>query len=193
MPKQTINNQEMPNNEVFNETTANKTLVLYSSVDGQTLKIINHIKQSLSGDVSVFNIDENPQLDFSLYQKVLVGASIRYGNFRPNIIKFVNQHKAQLDALPNAFFVVCLTARKPEKAIPENNAYMKKFDQISKWQPQLKGVFAGALLYSRYNWWQTLLIQLIMKMTGGSTDKTQDIELTDWQKVDSFSQDFAAR
>lgn len=193
MPKQTINNQEMPNNEVFNETTANKTLVLYSSVDGQTLKIINHIKQSLSGDVSVFNIDENPQLDFSLYQKVLVGASIRYGNFRPNIIKFVNQHKAQLDALPNAFFVVCLTARKPEKAIPENNAYMKKFDQISNWQPQLKGVFAGALLYSRYNWWQTLLIQLIMKMTGGSTDKTQDIELTDWQKVDSFSQDFAAR
>ena len=198
MPKEMMDNQEMPNNEVFNETTGhkttgNKTLVLYSSVDGQTLKIINHIKQSLSGDVSVFNIDENPQIDFSLYQKILVGASIRYGNFRPNFIKFVNQNKAQLDALPNAFFVVCLTARKPEKAVPKNNAYMKKFDQISTWQPQLKGVFAGALLYSRYNWWQTLLIQLIMKMTGGSTDKTQDIELTDWQKVDSFSQDFSTR
>lgn len=193
MLKSTRDNQKMPNNEIFNGTTTNKILVLYSSVDGQTLKIINHIKKSIIGDVSIFNIDENPQIDFSLYQKVLVGASIRYGNFRPNIIKFLNQNKAQLDTLPNAFFVVCLTARKPEKAVPENNAYMKKFDQISQWQPQLKGVFAGALLYSRYNWWQTLLIQLIMKMTGGSTDKTQDIELTDWQKVDSFSQDFIAR
>jgi len=34
----------------------------------------------------------------------------------------------------------------------------------------------GALLYSKYNWWQTLIIQLIMKITGGSTDKAQDIE-----------------
>lgn len=174
-------------------SAVSKTLVLYSSVDGQTLKIINRIKQALTGEVIVLNVDDNPTIDFSLYQKVLIGASIRYGNFRPNIIKFVNQHKTQLDAVCNAFFVVCLTARKPEKAVPENNAYMKKFDQLSQWQPQFKGVFAGALLYSRYNWWQTLLIQLIMKMTGGSTDKTQDIELTDWEKVDSFAQDFAAR
>ncbi|WP_160064526.1 menaquinone-dependent protoporphyrinogen IX dehydrogenase [Psychromonas sp. L1A2] len=188
----TITGEVVPNEATPNETISKNTLILYSSVDGQTLKIINHIKQSILGDVTVLNIDDNPQIDFSLYQKVLVGASIRYGNYRPNILKFVNQHKQQLDSISNAFFVVCLTARKPEKAIPENNAYMKKFDQLSEWQPQLKGVFAGALLYSRYNWWQTLLIQLIMKMTGGSTDKTQDLELTDWQKVDIFSKEFSA-
>lgn len=190
-PKQTETKQT--ETKQTENCAVSKTLVLYSSVDGQTLKIINRIKQPLTGEVIVLNIDDNPTIDFALYQKVLIGASIRYGNFRPNIIKFVNQHKAQLDTVCNAFFVVCLTARKPEKAVPENNAYMKKFDQLSQWQPQLKGVFAGALLYSRYNWWQTLLIQLIMKMTGGSTDKTQDLELTDWEKVDSFAQDFAAR
>jgi len=166
------------------------TLIIYSSVDGQTLKIMNRIKQSLEGEVTVIDIDDNPDIDFTLYNKVLVGASIRYGNFRKNIINFVNQHKSQLDALQNAFFVVCLTARKPEKAVPENNAYMKKFEQLSEWQPKHKAVFAGALLYSRYNWWQTLLIQLIMKMTGGSTDKTQDMELTDWQKVQQFGERF---
>jgi len=167
-----------------------KTLALYSSVDGQTLKIINSIKEVVTGDVDIINIDEQPHLDFLNYNKVLIGASIRYGNFRPNLMAFVNQHKAQLDSLPNAFFVVCLTARKPEKAIPENNAYMKKFEENATWVPHKKAVFAGALLYSRYNWWQTLLIQLIMKMTGGSTDKSQDLELTDWQKVESFAQEF---
>ena len=169
----------------------NKTLVLYSSVDGQTLKIIQRIKQHIVGEICVINIDDNPQINFSEYQKVLVGASIRYGNFRPAMIKFVNAHQQQLAKIPNAFFAVCLTARKAEKSTPENNAYMIKFRKLSLWQPHLQGVFAGALLYSRYNWWQTLIIQLIMKITGGSTDKTQDVELTDWQKVDHFSQDFS--
>jgi len=171
---------------------AEKVLVLYSSVEGQTLKIIDQIKQSITQDVDVFDMEAELHIDFSQYQKVLIGASIRYGNFRPSVIKFVNQHQQQLDALPNAFFAVCLTARKPEKAVPENNAYMKKFAQLSQWQPNQRAVFAGALLYSRYNWWQTLLIQLIMKMTGGSTDKTKDMELTDWQQVALFSDTFNA-
>ncbi|MFT6985216.1 MAG: menaquinone-dependent protoporphyrinogen oxidase [Psychromonas sp.] len=169
-----------------------KTLVLYSSVDGQTLKIIERITAQIEDEITLFNVEQPVDIDFSEYDKVLIGASIRYGNFRKSLLKFVNKHKIQLDQLPNAFFLVCLTARKPEKANPENNAYMTKFDQLSLWQPRLKGVFAGALLYSRYNWWQTLIIQLIMKMTGGSTDTTVDIELTDWAKVDLFSRDFAA-
>ena len=169
-----------------------KTLVLYSSVDGQTLKIIKRIIELVEGELEMFNIDLQPEIDFSQYTKVLIGASIRYGNFRKNFVNYINANKTQLDTLPNAFFLVCLTARKPEKSSPDNNAYMAKFDQISQWQPRLKGVFAGALLYSRYNWWQTLLIQLIMKMTGGSTDKSQDIELTDWSKVAVFSKDFSA-
>lgn len=182
--------------KMTSKTTSNnvteKVLVLYSSVDGQTIKIIDKIKKSIEEKVVVFDIDTNPDIDFSEYKKVLIGASVRYGNFRAKTIEFVNQYKQELDSLPNAFFVVCLTARKPEKAVPENNAYMKKFDLLSKWQPKHKAVFAGALLYSRYNWWQTLLIQLIMKMTGGSTDKTQDMELTDWQKVDVFGDTFNA-
>ena len=169
-----------------------RTLVLYSSVEGQTLKIINHITHSLDDQVTLLDMNLNPNIDFTQFDKILIGASIRYGNLRKNVIEFINANKNQIDTLPNAFFLVCLTARKAEKSEPDNNAYMLKFDKLSTWQPRLKGVFAGALLYSRYNWWQTLLIQFIMKMTGGSTDKSQDIELTDWARVDVFIKDFTA-
>lgn len=169
-----------------------RTLVIYSSVDGQTLKIIKRINALMEGEKTLLNVDEQLEIDFSQYDKVLIGASIRYGNFRRNLLDFVNQHKTELDLLPSAFFLVCLTARKPEKADPANNAYMVKFARLSQWQPRLQGVFAGALLYSRYNWWQTLIIQLIMKITGGSTDTKKDMELTDWSKVESFSEDFSA-
>lgn len=169
-----------------------KTLILYSSVDGQTVKIIDYITRSLEGDVVRYNIDLDPFVDFTLFDKVLIGGSIRYGNFRPNLIEFINANKKSLNRLPNAFFLVCLTARNHEKSAPSNNAYMLKFDKLSQWHPQLKGVFAGALLYSRYNWWQTLIIQFIMRVTGGSTDKSQDIELTNWTKVDTFTSKFLA-
>ena len=168
-----------------------KTLVLYSSVDGHTLKIIDRINELVADEMEIIDIDQCSKIDFSQYQKVLIGASVRYGNLRKNLLAFINTNKAELDKLPNAFFLVCLTARKPEKSLPSNNAYMLKFDRLSEWQPQFKAVFAGALLYSRYNWWQTLIIQLIMKITGGSTDKSKDIELTDWEKVDTFSKDFS--
>ena len=168
-----------------------KTLIIYSSVDGQTLKIVDKISESITGEKVIYDLDALPDVDLSEYDKVLIGASVRYGKLRPNLYQFVNTHKAQLDDISNAFFLVCLTARKPEKVDPKNNAYMLKFDALSQWQPKLKVVFAGALMYSRYNWWQTLIIQMIMKITGGSTDKSKDIELTNWADVDAFSKDFA--
>jgi menaquinone-dependent protoporphyrinogen oxidase len=174
------------------KTSRTKTLALYSSVEGQTIKIINEIISNLEEDVILHDINSKQVVDLSQFDKVLIGASIRYGNLRKNMMAFMEKHQRELDNVPNAFFLVCLTARKPEKAVPENNAYMKKFDRLSPWQPQLKAVFAGALLYSRYNWWQTLLIQMIMKMTGGSTDTSLDIELTNWEDVQRFAKQFSA-
>jgi len=172
-----------------------KLLVLYSSCEGQTLKIAKHIiAQQPQTDLSVDyqNLEQLQQaVNWSDYDKVLIGASIRYGKFRPHLYSLLAKYQQQLANLPVAFFGVCLTARKPEKSTPETSVYMKKLNQRAEWMPERQAIFAGALLYSRYTWWQTRLIQMIMKMTGGSTDTSQDIELTDWSKVDDFAMHFA--
>ncbi len=36
------------------------------------------------------------------------------------------------------------------------------------------------------------MIQLIMRMTGGETDTSKEVEYTDWQEVSRFTQDFLA-
>lgn len=36
------------------------------------------------------------------------------------------------------------------------------------------------------------MIQLIMRMTGGETDTSKEVEYTDWQQVSSFTQNFSA-
>ncbi|ART82415.1 protoporphyrinogen oxidase [Oceanisphaera profunda] len=169
-----------------------KLLILYSSRNGQTKKIIDAMQGEFSGyEVELADLHGPLRKNLSKYDKVLIGASIRYGKFHPDLYHFINIHSEQLAAADASFFCVCLTARKPEKANPSNNAYVKQFLAQSRWRPRTIGVFAGALQYSQYTWWQTRIIQLIMKMTGGSTDTSQDIEFTDWNKVQEFAQRIA--
>lgn len=166
-------------------------LIGYSSCDGQARKIAQSIAKEQSEEVELRDLSQTEQWpNPSDFSKVLIGASIRYGNFRPAVHQYVEHFAKELAARPNAFFGVCLTARKPGKDDPQVNVYMRKFVKIHQWQPQCKAMFAGALRYSLYNWWQTRIIQLIMKITGGSTDTSQDIEFTDWNKVADFAQLF---
>ncbi|CAG8999512.1 MAG: Protoporphyrinogen IX dehydrogenase [menaquinone] [Candidatus Celerinatantimonas neptuna] len=167
-------------------------LICYSSSEGHTRKIVQEIAdQQSDADIQIVDLsDTSNWLDPVMFDKVLIGASIHYGKFRPMVHQYVKQYESKLNQIPSAFLGVCLTARKPGKDEPDNSVYMRKFAQGHQWTPQLRAMFAGALRYSVYNWWQTKLIQMIMKITGGSTDKSKDVEFTNWQKVSEFAKQF---
>ncbi|MFM7948568.1 menaquinone-dependent protoporphyrinogen IX dehydrogenase [Hafnia paralvei] len=169
-----------------------KTLVLYSSHDGQTKAIASSIASTLSETLECDVMDLALSMDINLanYQSVVIGASVRYGHFQRSLYKFTKQNVAQLNTMPSAFFAVNLTARKPEKRTPQTNAYTRKFLLATPWQPKQCAVFAGALRYPRYGWLDKVMIKLIMKMTGGETDTSKEVEYTDWQDVTRFAKDF---
>ncbi|EEP90928.1 MULTISPECIES: menaquinone-dependent protoporphyrinogen IX dehydrogenase [Yersinia] len=171
-----------------------KVLILYSSRDGQTQTIASYIAKELSTGATceIQDLANVEKIDLRQYQQVMIGASVRYGHFSPVLSKFVNKHVEQLNQIPSAFFAVNLTARKPEKRSPQTNAYVRKFLLGTPWQPTLCTVFAGALRYPRYRWIDKVMIQLIMRMTGGETDTSKEVEYTDWQQVSGFAQDFSA-
>lgn len=169
-----------------------KALVLYSSRDGQTHAIASYIGNVLreEGECDVIDLQDADKLDLARYGKVMIGASIRYGHFSPLLDKFAKRHADLLNAMPSAFFSVNLTARKPEKRTPQTNAYTRKFLLSTPWQPAMCNVFAGALRYPRYGWLDKVMIQLIMRMTGGETDTRKEVEYTDWNQVKQFAADF---
>lgn len=170
-----------------------KALILYSTRDGQTQKIASALAETIRQQqpCDVLNIQDAAVPDWTLYDRVLIGASIRYGHFQPVVDTFVKQHLPALQQRTSGFFSVNLTARKPEKRTPETNAYTRKFLLQSPWQPDCCAVFAGALYYPRYRWFDRVMIQLIMRMTGGETDATKEVEYTDWQQVSRFAHEFA--
>ncbi|WP_434778137.1 menaquinone-dependent protoporphyrinogen IX dehydrogenase [Neisseria sp. Ec49-e6-T10] len=168
-------------------------LLLYISHDGQTKTIMHTIANTLQKNNiahKICNLHELSDINLTAYSSILIGAPIRYGHFHHKLKKFIDAHQSYLNSIPSAFFSVTLTARKLEKRSPQTNLYTKKFLQNIPWHPTLTAVFAGALRYPQYRWYDRLMIQFIMKKTGGETDTTKDIEYTDWQQVNQFAEHF---
>ena len=166
----------------------NKIGILYASVDGQTLKISNALKEVLiqkGNTVEIFSID-NFAKDIKDFDKFIIGSSIRYGKHNSKIIEFIKTYKAQFQNTNTAFFSVNLVARKADKNTPETNPYFIKFLKTVDWKPYKAAVFAGKIDYKIYSFWDKKMIQLIMWMTNGPTNPDAEIEYTDWGKVKEF-------
>ena len=166
-----------------------KILILYSTTDGHTQKIGSRLQQvieELGHQVTLVSVNDESQVDLQTFDKIVIGASIRYGKHSPRITDFINRNKQLLNSKPNAFFSVNIVARKPKKNQPDTNPYLRKFLKQIAWQPRELAVFAGKLDYPKYSFFDRLMIRLIMFITNGPTDPKAVIEFTDWQQVESF-------
>ena len=167
------------------------TLIIYSSTDGHTETICRRLTNFLkhNGEIKIISLEEVKKFDLSEFNKIIIGASIRYGKHSGELYKFVNFNKDVLNQKQSVFFSVNVVARKPEKNMPETNPYIKKFLKISKWKPKKIGVFAGKVDYPNYGFFDKYIIKLIMFITNGPTDTSQCYEFTDWSKVDQFAKE----
>ena len=167
-----------------------KILIIHSSVDGQTEKICSYIKRiyEVSYKVEMASFDEVKENILTDFDLIIVGASIRYGKYRPNVIKFANKNYKILNKIPNAFFSVNVVARKENKNLPETNPYVQKFLLLSKWKPLNLAVFAGKVDYPNYNLLNKYIILFIMFLTDGPRDTSKSFEFTNWKNVDLFAE-----
>jgi menaquinone-dependent protoporphyrinogen oxidase len=166
-----------------------RILIVYSTTDGHTLKIGEVLRQTLepfSHAVTLVRVEEAAALDLAAFDKIIIGASIRYGHHAPAVFDFIRTHQAMLESRPNAFFTVNIVARKPDKNTPATNPYLRKFLRRIAWQPQHLAVFAGKLDYPRYGFFDRQMIRLIMLMTHGPTAPDSVVEFTDWGNVRDF-------
>ncbi len=172
-----------------------KVLILYSTTDGHTIEICGRIKTVIeaAGDsVEIRNLAETPSLDGLDFDKIVIGASIRYGKHQKVVNEFIARNQATLESKPNALFSVNVVARKPEKCTPETNPYLQKFLRKIDWQPQHLGVFAGKIDYPALGPFDRTMIRFILWMGKGPTDPTQVVEFTDWDKVEEFGRKIAS-
>lgn len=171
-----------------------RVLVVYSTTDGHTLRICDRLRgivEAQGHQVTLVPVAEAADAELESYDRIVVGASIRYGKHRPEVVSFIERNAQVLNRKPSAFFSVSVVARKPAKNQPHTNPYVRKLLRRIAWRPREVGVFAGKIDYPRYGTLDRMIIRFIMWLTGGPTDPNAVVEFTDWRQVEAFGRRIA--
>ena len=130
-------------------------LVVYGTTHGHTAKVAGAVAKTLeasgaSCDVIAAAEGTRSPAD---YDGVVVAASVHAGKYQRAVTHWVRAHRAVLDTRPTAFISVCLgVLQKDPKVERDLNGILDRFFSETGWRPHVTTIVAGALAYTKYNW-----------------------------------------
>lgn len=180
-------------------------LILYATREGHTARIARHLeavmwKRGLPANLAeVRHLPENFHL--ADYGGAILAASVHAQKHEKEMVEFVQYYREDLEKLPTVFLSVSLAeagAEDPDappekraKAAAGAQAMIDAFLAETKWHPSKIRAVAGALLYTKYNFFIRLLMKRIAKAAGGDTDTSRDYDYTDWAALDHLVDELA--
>ncbi|MRR14695.1 hypothetical protein EG833_04560, partial [archaeon] len=122
-----------------------RILIVYGSWAGSTAEVADFIGTILAE--GRYRVDVKPVesvKSMSGYHAVIIGSAIRVGKVKPGVLDFVKVHKAELEKIPTAYFVVCMTMKDDT---PENRRIVDAYlDPLrGEVRPMDSGLFAGRM------------------------------------------------
>ncbi|MFL6414922.1 MAG: flavodoxin domain-containing protein [Bryobacteraceae bacterium] len=178
--------------------------ILYASRESQTRHIAEHISQTLrerSLEADVIDVREPEKIDLERYSAVILAASVHAGKHESEMLTFIKAHRSRLLEIPSVFLSVSLSEAGVERSGPETEEHRRFVADVRKledalisntgWPPERFKAVAGALPYSKYNWFVRFVMKRIAQKSGGDTDTSHDYEYTDWVALEKFVTEFA--
>ena len=167
--------------------------IAYGTVEGQTAQIAEYIAELIRahGDqAETADLKRSGDTLPAGYDGVIVAASVHMGKHEGFVTDFVKKNRGELERLPSALDSVSLAVHGDEESA---EGYVEKFEDETGWRPAHVGLFAGALLYTHYNFLKRRLMKKITKDKGSpDLDTTRDYVYTEWDGVQRFTEDFLA-
>jgi menaquinone-dependent protoporphyrinogen oxidase len=181
-------------------------LVLYATREGHTEEIAEHLRETMTkrGLVAqVLNAADLPD-NFRLadYEGALIAASVHSQRHEPEMVKFVKTYRDELESMPTVLLSVSLAEAGAEdpQGSPEHRAksaadVQRMIDQFlteTGWHPSKIKAVAGALMYSKYNFFIRFIMKRIAAHEGGDTDTSRNYDYTDWAALDRLVDELAS-
>jgi len=171
-----------------------KILIVYGTTEGQTRKIarfMEDVLQDAGHKVTIADASDEPPVPGD-YDAIVIGGSIHVHKYQSAVTHYITKHVAVLNKMPGAFFSVCLAvASDMEEEHREAEKITSDFLAQTGWKPLFTTQVAGALKYTRYDYFKRLIMKVISKREGRTTDTSQDYEYTNWDAVKKFVIEFA--
>jgi menaquinone-dependent protoporphyrinogen oxidase len=172
-------------------------LVAFATTEGQTRKVAEFIAERLrvrGHRVDLVDVAGARALDVtSAYQAAFLGGSVHQHHHQSALRHFAKSNRAWLQSLPLAFFSVSMAAAMGDMdSRTEARRRADEFIEDTGLAPLRTHCIAGALMYTRYDYFKRLVMRMIARQQGHSTDTANDHEYTDWDDVEAFVDDFLA-
>ncbi len=175
-----------------------KVLVIYGTTEGHTRKIAGFIAEHLRAQGAVVDLVDSATPAAAAvqptYGAAVIAGSLHEHLHQRSLAHFVKENVAWLNAVPTAVVSVGLSAALPDaesQAQARNN--LQYFLDETGLKPALAKTVAGALLYTKYDWFKRTMMRMIARQMGKDVDDTRDREYTDWDDLRRFVDEFVAQ
>jgi menaquinone-dependent protoporphyrinogen oxidase len=171
-----------------------RILIVYGTTEGHTRELCRFIAHKLSAaghQIEAHDASEAPP-EPSGFDAVILAGSLHLGRYQAALTDYARERHAQLDAMASAFVSVSLSAAGVD---PNDWAglgeCLDRFERETLWRPRAVCQAAGAIRYSRYDYFKGLAIRFIAERRGVRTVASRDYDLTDYAALERFALEFA--
>jgi menaquinone-dependent protoporphyrinogen oxidase len=173
-------------------------LVAYATTEGHARKVAEFIAERLrirGHRVDVIDtLSPVANVASSVYQAAFIGGSVHYDKHQGALVQYVKDNLDWLNTMPTAFFSVSLA---PVHADAGGREHAQKaadeFLQQTGLKPRLVRLVNGALLYTKYDFFKRMMMKMISRQQGRTTETATDHEYTDWADVEAFVDEFLTK
>jgi menaquinone-dependent protoporphyrinogen oxidase len=170
-------------------------LIAYATTHGHTRAVAEHVAATLRAEGLEPRLAdlgaEDP--DPAAFDRVLAAGSLHAGRHQRELRDWARRHAAALGARPSAFLSVSLTAvDDTDDARATTRRIIGEFAEETGWTPDLSEPVAGAFGWREYDLPTRMLMKVIARRHGQSTDTARDVVYTDWDAVASVAARLAA-
>lgn len=159
-----------------------RILVTYATRAGSTTQVAAAIAETLTArgyQVDLTPVKENPPV--AQYHAVVLGSAVRFGQWLPEAIKFVESNRGALNQMPTAFFAVhILNTGDEETSRAARRAYLDPVRKLV--QPKCEAFFAGVGDLAK--------VSLIERLIGKAV-KSPEGDFRDWAAIRGWAETIA--
>lgn len=161
-------------------------MIVYATTEGHTRDIAEFLRDEAEKEglvAALFDATVTPP-DPDEYDSVIIASSMHAGKYQLSIQDYVRANHNTLNNMKSLFMSVSLAAAADEpESWQELKEQTSQFLIETGWKPDIIEYVAGALLYTRYDFFKRFTMRLIQKRSGGDIDTSTDHVYTDWDQV----------
>ncbi len=150
-------------------------MIIFMSNHGCTERVCRDLAEKLNGEVTLSNLKEVKQPDFTEYDRVIIGGSIHAGQIQKRLREFCENNLEKLGRKEVGLFICCMY--EGEQAFQQlNNAFPEKLHQYSK----AEAILGGQLNFEKMKLLEKAIIKKVAKV-----DKS--VDKIDHQAIEKFA------